>query len=128
MEDLIVVRGNEIMPVKDVCGMIYEGVRNENFSIATVKVEKRHKTNSHYHKKMAEAYLVNNGSGEFKARKVDSMAVENYKLKKGDQVSIPPRVIHQTHAYTDMELIVVNSPPFDRADIYEASIWKMQRA
>jgi len=128
IEGLIVLRGNDIKPFKDVCGMMYEGVRNENISLAAVKVKKGGKTNSHYHKKMFEVYLVSDGIGEFKARKVDDMTVENYKLKKGDQVSIPPWIVHQTQAYADMELIVVNSPPYDSTDVYEASIWKMQKA
>ena len=99
-----------VEPIRDACGLIRELYKSSALSISTVEVIG--KARKHKHEKMEEIYYVEDGNG--------SVVIEEevIDLKQGDLISIPKHKWHYLQG--NLEVIVINSPPYDVSDVIYA--------
>jgi len=103
--------GSDVAPVPCPCGQatrIISGADNDLVSIHRVRIDGEAKM--HYHKVLAEHYVVLSGSGEIE------LDDERIAVGPGDVVYIPPGTAHALRGR--FEIINVVTPPFDPADEY----------
>lgn len=67
----------------------------------------------HYHKKITEWYLVIKGTG------IAYLNEKKINLKRYDVLMIPPKTTHHLESKKSIELWVLSSPPWTKADHYK---------
>ena len=104
----------DIKPIQDVCGQIFELYQSQNLGISIAVISG--KSTPHLHKKMEEIYYVLEGSGQ--------IYIENdvIDIKPGDLIEIPKNKYHHTKANKKIKIMVITHPKFDQGDVYQK--WK----
>ncbi|NIO44129.1 MAG: cupin domain-containing protein [Candidatus Aenigmarchaeota archaeon] len=105
------INKNDVKAIEDTCGSIRELYRSEKMSIAYVTL--LGKAKEHTHRTMEEVYYIERGKGQLI---VDGEIIS---LKKDDLIPIPQNSWHylKNLGKKPLEIMVTNSPPFDRDDV-----------
>jgi len=112
--DELLENASSANPVQDPCGMLWELYKDDNMSLAYVRVTGRAK--KHKHQIMQERYRAEKGSG---VMQVGSNLID---MKKGDVVVIPRNEWHflQRARQSPFEILVLTHPGYDPNDFIAA--------
>jgi mannose-6-phosphate isomerase len=87
---------------------------NDLYCGKVLEIRKGKRCSLHYHKLKTESFYLR--SGRLKVRVKDSRdseTVEEFEMKPGDCMDVPPGLVHQMEALEDAELIEFSTQHFD---------------
>ena len=92
------------------CGFFRETYRCEEFNVVRGRLKRR--TGAHYHLEGLETYIVEEGRGKIRVKRLDEEKFEEYSLKKGVSITLEPYEIHQVYSEKELFVLVISSPPW----------------
>jgi len=79
-----------------------------------LEIRKGKKCSLHYHKLKTESFFLRSGRIKMRIKESpESETIEEFELKAGDCMDIPPGLVHQMEALEDAELFEFSTQHFD---------------
>ncbi len=92
-----------------------------NIDVHLIWVDDQNVKIPHYHTRLFELYLVEEGMGEIHLKDLEKGQVERVPLETGGFVLVPPKVIHKADG-RDLVITVVGIPAFYHDDSFKAEL------